>query len=112
MEHGQWTQSGLAAEAGLHHTFISKLLAGDRMPLKKNVVALAKALSLTDDERDRLIKAAGFAVKADQPEWLSDLEAVVDHPDMPVITRSMLVMTVEGLTEVGRACIGRNGTHE
>lgn len=112
MKQGGWTQTGLAAESGVHHTFISKLVAGERMPSKKNVVAIARAMGLPDDERDRLVKAAGFAVKTDQPEWLSELEAVVDHPDIPIPDRTMLLLGVQALTELGRSCLCKRGVED
>lgn len=41
-----WTQERLAAEAGLHRTYLNGIEAGARNPALRNIVRLARALGV------------------------------------------------------------------
>lgn len=62
-ERAQLTQSELAARAGLSTSTISRLEGGERGPPRRRtqVLALAKALELDQEETDILLSAGGFA---------------------------------------------------
>jgi transcriptional regulator with XRE-family HTH domain len=55
------SQSKLADQAGLDHSYVSRLEAGQRRPSRDAVVILASVLQLNDHDRAQLFHAAGFA---------------------------------------------------
>jgi transcriptional regulator with XRE-family HTH domain len=61
-----WSQERLGLEAELDHSLISRIEGGARAPTYAAVAKVCAALGLSDDERDALYVAAGFA-----PEWLT-----------------------------------------
>ena len=99
MTRGDWTQESLGAHSGVHHTFISKLINGKRMPSRSNALAISKALGLSEEERNRLLKAAGFSVHdAGMPDWLVEFTEVVDDPRLPTVVRENMIAIVERTT--------------
>jgi transcriptional regulator with XRE-family HTH domain len=56
------TQTGLAQRVGVSQSYISRIEAGTRRPLGREVVVeMASALSLSGDQRDRLLLSVGYA---------------------------------------------------
>jgi transcriptional regulator with XRE-family HTH domain len=55
------SMSALARAAGLSYGHVSRLERDERWPSRLTVLKLARALGLTDTERDRLLLAARFA---------------------------------------------------
>lgn len=85
------SQSRLAELAGLDHSYLSRIEAGQRVPSRQVVLALADALAATDIERDRLLIAAGFmpedsgSILSDEPVLLEALDVLLN----PVIPREV-----------------------
>lgn len=59
-ETARTSMSQLAIDAGLNHSYISRLEAGHRTPTRASVHLLANALGLGPDARDHLLSLAGF----------------------------------------------------
>lgn len=55
------SQVRLARHAGISHSYVSRLEAGNRTPTRAAVERLAAALVCTAAERDALLLAAGFS---------------------------------------------------
>lgn len=107
MRRGGWTQESLAAQSGVHHTFISKIINGHRMPSRANAIAIGKALGLDADDQNRMLKAAGFSVKdASQPSWLTELMEVMDDPRLHPVVRRQMIALIESTTKIGREVMG------
>lgn len=66
------SQNRLSERAGFDHSYVSRLESGARLPTRDTVAALADALGVDADERDRLFVSGGFAVPA--------LAALLDEP--------------------------------
>lgn len=66
------SQSELARKAGLTYSAISRLEAGTRLPKRKTVESLAKALELSPEETEEFFRQAGYAWKWEE----QDKEAV------------------------------------
>ena len=54
------TQAEVARRAGVHVSYISRLLSGDRMPEREVATAIADALDLSPVHRAALLMACGF----------------------------------------------------
>lgn len=61
------TQNRLAKDAGLDHSYISRLVAGQRHPTRRVVLRIADALDADVQMRDRLLVAANYMPEDD---WL------------------------------------------
>lgn len=55
-----WSMSELARRAGLDHSYISRLEAGDRMPARVVACELADVFGLHNVDRDVFLATAGF----------------------------------------------------
>lgn len=60
-ERRRLSQADLAALAGFDHSYPSRLESQIRRPSRDAIIKLSTALRLSDDERDELLRAAGFA---------------------------------------------------
>lgn len=88
---GWVSQSGLAERAGFDHSYVSRLESGARTPTRDAVERLATALHVEPDDRERLLRSAGFigdddsemvrAIRADAE--VSGLWDVLNDPDVP-----------------------------
>lgn len=77
------TIRGLAAAAGLHHTYISKLERGDRQaPDPKVVEALATALRVSPSQLDQLRWRAGLGGNAPSASAAAPIDAVAEPREM------------------------------
>lgn len=74
--HGS-SQTALARRARIDRSFVSRLESGTRLPDRETALALAGALGATDEERDALLSAAGFA-RLDPMTAFADLPLVAD----------------------------------
>jgi transcriptional regulator with XRE-family HTH domain len=93
----------LAREAGVHHMEVKRSEGGVRVPDEPaEVFAIAEALGLGDDDRDRLLVAAGFwpaafvALGPDDPA-LRAVAAVLTAPAIDDATRRQFRAGVEAL---------------
>ncbi len=59
-ENRRVSQSKLAERAGFDHSYVSRLESGARTPTRDAVEQLAKAMELTQVNRDELLVSAGF----------------------------------------------------
>ena len=71
------SQIRLAERAGYDHSYVSRLESGARVPTRVAVDRLAHALDGGDDDRDRLMTAAGFVVTNGQQATLDREPALV-----------------------------------
>jgi transcriptional regulator with XRE-family HTH domain len=55
------SQSRLARMIHVDHSFVSRLEHGTRGPSRETVLAIARALNLSDQERDELLLSARYA---------------------------------------------------
>lgn len=76
------SQSRLAGIAGFDHSYVSRLESGNRTPTRSAVVALGKAMQLSQVDMDSLVASAGY-----MPGQVESLLA-----DEPVISEAFAVL--------------------
>jgi len=62
------SQSELAQKAGLTYSAISRLESGNRIPKRKTVESLAKALELSPEETEEFFREAGYVWDREKEE--------------------------------------------
>lgn len=84
-----WSQERLAAEAAMDHSLVSRLEGGQRAPTRDAIGKLARALSLTDAQRDRLYLAAGYISPDLDTHALATLVDIVRAEGAPLVTLAL-----------------------
>jgi transcriptional regulator with XRE-family HTH domain len=105
------SQRALAKRCGLTPAYLSLLEGGRRMPERQTVERLGAALELGDEERARLMIAAGYAPSGGLPAPragpLSDVEALLADEDFTPEQRTQMASLVrlyaQGLATRARA---------
>lgn len=78
------SQVRVSKAAGIDHSYLSRLMSGDRdRPLESVVLALADALECDDEDRDRLLMAAGYLP-------LDRTNVFLDQPELRAVVRMAL----------------------
>lgn len=88
------SQLRLARAAGYDHSYISRLLSGERMPSRDAVEAFADVLGLPPQDRDWLLASAGYGsprtLAVLHEPVLEQLYAVLRDPQVPAARRVAL----------------------
>lgn len=105
------SQSKLAERADYDHSAVSRWEAGTRTPTRDAITRLAAALTLTPDDTDRLLAAAGFLPKdgvsllTDEPEVARVLHLLAD-PAVPSVVRDAIRAQLAGIAVLCQAGTG------
>lgn len=107
-EERRWSQERLADQAGMDHSLVSRLEGGQRAPTRDAVEKLARGLNLPDEEKDRLLIAAGYfpdhaeSVLFEEPAVRS-LYKVLRDVDTPEPVRDNIRQVISGLLGIAVA---------
>ena len=91
------SQNQLGRRCGMSHATVSRLESSDRMPSRKMVCRLARAMSLDDIEFARLLAAAGFwpTVAANERQFLlATLSRMVEDRRLDEAMRNQVTQKV------------------
>lgn len=94
------SQKRLGLVAGLDHSYVCKLEAGERMPRRETVDALARALACSQTGRFALLTAAGFCAELEIDPSLQALNEYLLHLARHPAERERIRQAITAFTAV------------
>ena len=93
------SQSGLSELLGCDHSYVSRIIAGNRQPSRVFVENAARTFGLIGQDADAMLLSAGYAPLAPRSmnPRLVALQNCIDDKRVPVDLREAVLLTVEGL---------------
>lgn len=104
----RWSQERLAHEAEMDHSLVSRLESGQRAPTREAVDKLARGLTLSAEQKDQLLIAAGYFPEHAENALIEEpairrLYLVLRDVTTPAPVRDNLRQVLSGLVEIAEA---------